>query len=206
VHGVEHRRAWAAGALVLALLTGAPWARAANGPIGDVMATQTLRARFDSVTRQTVATGMAAPGLCFSFVLPDEWRTTAQGLDAVASEGELAVSLRSTQELRDLPHPDLASRDAAVLQRDYEELLGRPAQSVSLSAGMGAARWSATWTDANLPTASRTMTVEALIVPLSTEWVLELSLSGLHTRQAYDALAQQLLSRLRVQGKASCQP
>jgi len=95
--------------------------------------------------------------------------------------------------------------DAAALQQDYEGLLGRPAQSISLSTDAGATRWSATWVDANLPMASHAMTVEALIVPLSNAWVLELSLSGVETREAYDALAARLLARLRVQGRASCQ-
>jgi hypothetical protein len=103
-----------------------------------------------------------------------------------------------------MPQPDLASRDAAFLQRDYEELLGRPAQSVSLSSDAGATRWSATWIDANLPTASHAMTIEALIVPLSNEWVLELSLSGAETQGAYNAIAQRLLANLKVQGRSTC--
>ena len=167
-----------------------------NGPV---------QARFDPSTRQTWLTGRAGADLCFSLALPDEWRLTAQGVEAVRSEVELAVSLRSAQELRDLPQPDLASRDAAVLQRDYEELLGRPAQSVSLTSNAGATRWSATWVDANLSTASHAMTVETLIVPLSAEWVLELSLSGVDTNEDYNALTQRMLSRLKVQGRGACQ-
>jgi hypothetical protein len=148
--------------------------------------------------------GRVAPDLCFSLSLPDEWRQTEGGVRAALSDRELSVNLRSSQELRDLPQPDLVSRDAAALQQDYEELLGRPAQSVSLSSSAGATRWSATWIDANLPTASHDMTVETLIVPLSSEWVLELSLSGAETREAYNALAQHLLARLKVQGRAAC--
>ena len=164
-----------------------------------------VQARFDPATRQTWVTGRADSDLCFSLALPDEWRLSAQGLQAIRSDVELAVSLRSAQELRDMPQPDLASRDAAVLQRDYEALLGRPAQSVSLTSNAGATRWSATWIDAKLPTASHAMTVETLIVPLSSEWVLELSLSGVDTQEDYNALTQRLLSRLKVQGRASCQ-
>ena len=104
-----------------------------------------------------------------------------------------------------MPQPDLASRDAAFLQKDYEELLGRPAQSVSLSSTGRRARWSATWIDANLPSASQSMTVETLIVPLSGEWVLELSLTGIEFREASDALAEQLLARLKLHGGALCQ-
>ncbi|MPR07156.1 hypothetical protein [Microvirga tunisiensis] len=103
-----------------------------------------------------------------------------------------------------MPQSDLATRDAAVLQQDYEQLLGRPAQSVSLSSDAGATRWSATWIDASLPSASHAMTVETLIVPLSSEWVLELSLSGVDTQEAYNGLAGHLLARLKVQGRPAC--
>jgi hypothetical protein len=165
---------------------------------------ETIQAQFDPVTRQTRVAGRIAPDLCFSLLLPDEWRQAEAGLKAVVSQVELGVGLRSARELRDMPQPDLASRDAAFLQRDYEELLGRPAQSVSLSSDAGATRWSATWVDANLPTASNAMTIETLIVPLSNEWVLELSLSGAETQGAYNALAQRLLTTLKVQGRGSC--
>jgi hypothetical protein len=48
------------------------------------------------------------------------------------------------------------------------------------------------------------MIVETLIVPLSGEWVLELSVNGVENQAAYDALAHRLLTRLQVQGRAAC--
>jgi hypothetical protein len=105
-----------------------------------------------------------------------------------------------------MPQPDLAGRDAAILQRDYESLLGRPAQSVILaSSASGASRWSATWIDANLPAPSRSLTIETFIVPLSREWVLELSFSNVEAREAHDDLTQTLLKDLMVQGGAACE-
>lgn len=197
--------AWSRRAVLLAGLAVASVAQAANDPLDRAGMDGGVQARFDPATHQTWVMGHASPDLCFSLSLPDEWRPTEDGVRAVFSDGELSVKLRSSRELRDMPQPDLASRDAAVLQQDYEALLGRPAQSVSLSSDAGATRWSATWIDANLPMASHGMTVEALIVPLSSEWVLELSLSGIETREAYDALARRLLARLKVQGRAACQ-
>jgi hypothetical protein len=169
------------------------------------MSSESVQVRFDPMIRQTSVRGAVPSGLCFSFSLPEEWHSTAHGLKSALSDIEIGIGLRSAGELRDMPQPDLASRDAALLQRDYEELLGRPAQSISLSSDAGATRWSATWVDANLPSASHVMTVETLIVPLSGEWVLELSLFGVETREAYNALAQRLLARLKVQGRAACQ-
>jgi hypothetical protein len=204
VRSVRQFGAWPRRAVILTGLAVASVAQAANGPLDTASMSGRIQARFDPVTRQTWVMGHAAPDLCFSLSLPDEWRQTEDGFKAVLSDGELSVNLRSSQALRDMPQPDLVSRDAAALQQDYEALLGRPAQSVSLSSNGGATRWSATWIDANLPTASHDMTIETLIVPLSGEWVLELSLSGIETREAYNALAQRLLARLNVQGRAAC--
>jgi hypothetical protein len=204
VRNVGYWRTWSGRAAVLLLLSGASFAQAATVLPSSDLVSETIQAQFDPVTRQTRVAGRIAPDLCFSLLLPDEWRQAEVGLKAVVSQVELGVGLRSARELRDMPQPDLASRDAAFLQRDYEELLGRPAQSVSLSSDAGATRWSATWVDANLPTASNAMTIETLIVPLSNEWVLELSLSGAETQGAYNALAQRLLTTLKVQGRGSC--
>jgi len=179
--------------------------QAANDPLDRIGGTGAIQPRFDAATHQTQVSGKVASDLCFSFALPEEWRLTETGLKAVASKADLSIELRSADELRDMPQPDLAIRDAAALQRDYEEMLGRPAQSVSLSSEAGATRWSATWIDASLPTASHAMTIETLIVPLSSEWVLELSLSGVESREAYNALAWRFLARLKVQGRAACQ-
>jgi len=205
VHSMTGWRAWPRGAIVLAGLAGASLAHASSDPLDATVPNQAIEARFNAAAQQTLVTGRAAPDLCFSLSLPEEWRRTEEGLKAVRSDASLALGLRSAKELSALPQPDLAGRDAAALQQDYEDLLGRPAQSISLSTDAGATRWSATWVDANLPMASHAMTVETLIVPLSNAWVLELSLSGVETREAYDALAARLLARLRVQGRASCQ-
>jgi hypothetical protein len=205
VHSMTGWRAWPRGAIVLAGLAGASLAHASSDPLDATVPDQAIEARFNAAAQQTLVTGRAAPDLCFSLSLPEEWRRTEEGLKAVRSDASLALGLRSAEELSALPQPDLAGRDAAALQQDYEDLLGRPAQSISLSTDAGATRWSATWVDANLPMASHAMTVETLIVPLSNAWVLELSLSGVETREAYDALAARVLARLRVQGRASCQ-
>jgi hypothetical protein len=204
VHSVRWWEAWSGRLALLAGLVIASVAQAANDPLDSTGGNEPINAHFDSLTHQTRVSGKVAPDLCFSFTLPDEWRLTEAGLKAIVTDADLTVGLRSAQELRDMPQSDLATRDAAVLQQDYEQLLGRPAQSVSLSSDAGATRWSATWIDASLPSASHAMTVETLIVPLSSEWVLELSLSGVDTQEAYNGLAGHLLARLKVQGRPAC--
>jgi hypothetical protein len=195
-----------AGAMVLA--APAP-VQASSGPLGLEARNGRPLVRFDPASRETRVTGHVASGLCFSFRLPQEWRLDADGpetrLKAAVSEAGIDVNLRSAGALQHLPQRDLASRDAAFLQRDYEDLLGRPAQSVSLaSSHAGAVRWSATWIDANLPTPSRTMTVEAFIIPLSKEWVLELSPENTGTLEAHNALVRHLLTGLTVHSGADC--
>jgi len=170
---------------------------------------ETSEIRFDPSMRETRLATRVTPGLCFSLSLPQEWRLSGeQGgfhVRAVSLEAGLDLSLRSAQELQDLPQPELAHRDAAFLQRDYEGLLGRPAQSVSLTSPVpGATRWSATWIDASLPSASRAMTVDALIVPLSNEWVLELSLRDVEEVELHDALSRRILAGLQVRAGAAC--
>jgi hypothetical protein len=186
----------------------APAAQAVTTNLGGAPS-GTFGARFDADARETRVTSRISPSLCLSLSLPQEWRMHGPGgkasLKAVPFRANLDMSLRSAHELQDLPQPDLARRDAAFLQRDYESLLGRPAQSVSLtSPAPGATRWSATWVDANLPTASQAMTIETLIVPLSPEWVLELDLAEVESPEIYDALVQRVLSGLRVRAGAEC--
>lgn len=193
-----------AGAMVLAVPV-----QASTGLLGPEARSSQPLVRFDPAARETRVTGQVASGLCFSFRLPQEWRLDGDGsgnrLKAAASEAGIDVNLRSAGALQHLPQRDLASRDAAFLQRDYEDLLGRPAQSVSLaSSHAGAVRWSATWIDANLPTPSRAMTVEAFIIPLSKEWVLELSPENTGTPEAHNALVRHLLTGLTVHSGADC--
>ncbi|MEZ0169436.1 hypothetical protein [Microvirga sp. TS319] len=196
------------GAAVLAVLSGIPDAYAAKTRVEtSAHPADEIQVRFDPQARQTRVAGSVGSDQCFAFALPQEWHSMTGGLDtrlkSTLSDAELQVSLRSSHELRGLPQPDLTSRDAALLQQDYENLLGRPAQSVSLaSLSPGASRWSATWIDANLP--GGPMTVEAFIVPLSEDWVLELSFSHLNAEGEYNALSRSLLTGLSVHEGGRC--
>jgi hypothetical protein len=194
--------------LVAAALCGIPGAQAAKVPLqGASGFGEFVRVQFDQQLRQTRVAGGVASHLCFSLALQQEWRSTTGGMEtrlrSALSDAELEVSLRPAHELRGLPQADLASRDAALLQQDYESLLGRPAQSVSLvSLSPETIRWSATWVDAHLP--SGPLTVEAFIVPLSEDWVLELSFSNITVKEEYDSLVRSLLASLKVHHGPVC--
>jgi hypothetical protein len=195
--------------LVLAALLVAPIAQASTLASDGASPDGPVRVQFDPAMRETVIASRVTPRLCFALSLPEEWRqNTGSGetsVTAVSSSAEIDVNLRSARELQHQPQSDLAHRDAGFLQQDYENLLGRPAQSVSISSpAPGATRWSATWIDQNLPTNSHAITIEALIVPLSDEWVLEMSLGGIETPEAHEALIQNVLTGLKVRVGAAC--
>ncbi len=83
---------------------------------------------------ETQITARLNPGLCVAFSVPDEWRrddAAAGGLRLVSStgEGEIEIASRSIRDLNDLPQGNVSARDAALLQRDHEEILGRKAQA-----------------------------------------------------------------------------
>lgn len=193
--------------LVAAILCGIPEARAKTSLQDAKGFNDIVQIRFDDQSRQTQVSSHIASKACFSFSLRQKWRSTTGGLEthlkSELSDAELEVSLRPTHELRGLPQADWASRDAALLQQDYENLLGRPAQSVSLvSLSPQTTRWSATWADAHLP--SDPLTVEAFIVSLSEDWVLELSFSNIAVKEEYDTLVRNLLADLMLNQGPGC--
>lgn len=194
--------------LMAAVLCGISGAQAAKVPLqGTSGFGEFVRVQFDQRLRQTRVAGRVASHLCFSLALQQEWRSTTGGMEtrlrSALSDAELEVKLRPAHELRGLPQADLASRDAARLQQDYESLLGHPAQSVSLvSLSPETTRWSATWVDPHLP--SGPLTVEAFIVPLSEDWVLELSFSNITVKEEYDSLVRSLLAGLKVHHGPVC--
>ncbi|WP_210497399.1 hypothetical protein [Microvirga antarctica] len=146
--------------------------------------------------------------VCVALALPKEWRggTNDDGqltLRASSGEGELEIVLRPVRDLTDWSDADAVKRDAAFLQRDHESLLGRPAQAVNLEAVGAAARWTATWIDASLPSPSHSMTVETYIVPASRDWLVELSVSEIDDRRLHEALVARILSGLQTTSRCA---
>lgn len=172
----------------------------------DAVFAEGVLAQFDPRARQTRVSGRASSDECFFFTLPQEWQATADGAETrlTASSGaDLVLTLRSSHELRGLSQKDLALRDATLLQQAYENRLGRPAQSVTFDLLTAqTTRWSATWIDASLP--SGRMTVETFIVPLSDDWVLELSFENVETKETYETLVRSLLTGLKLREGGGC--
>jgi hypothetical protein len=165
--------------------------------------------RYMPAIGETQITARLDPALCVAFSLPQEWRQDnpdGTGIRLVAStgEGEIELAWRAVRDLTELPRGEAVVRDAALLQRDHEAVLGRKAQASSVETVGRATRWTATWIDTSLPAPSHTLTVETYIVPASHEWLLELSVSDIGDRRAYDNLVRQVLSNIRTASTAQC--
>jgi hypothetical protein len=176
-----------------------------------------VAALFDPASRETRVTARVE-GLCVALDLPLAWTLDP---DAAAPEAALSAHLQDADGLAlDLvlrpvrtlpPGPGVASRNGALpagdalarraagaIQSDYEGFLGRPAQSVTFKPlGSGSLRWTATWLDSQLPSGSGALTVDAAILPLSSDWVLELSLSGTENPPLHEAVLGAVVGRVR---------
>ncbi len=216
----RRRRAglWAVGLLAMLGLPGLAEAGiSATGTVRERPAPR-VAAVFDPAARETRVTGQVQ-GLCVALALPHAWALDpdAANPDAAlsahlqAADGPaLDLALRSARSLPPVPalasretlisaaNDALARRAAGALQREHESFLGRPAQSVTVTPlGAGALRWTATWLDPQLA-ANGALTVDAAILPLSADWVLELTLSGTDDPALHEAVLGEVLERVRV--------
>ena len=150
-----------------------------------------------------------APDLCVAVSLPARWTAQAGDggtvvLSAPGEDGEISISARSYDDLHGMPQRDPIERDAAFLQRDHEELMGRPAHAINLEAVEGASRWTATWIDPNLPSPSHMLIVETYILSALPEWLLEVSVSDIPDRSAREALVDRVLSGIKATRSPHC--
>jgi hypothetical protein len=199
------------GTLLAALVVG-PTAVASTG-ISTPVAMAQIGAWFDPIAQETRVREKVSADLCVSFRLSREWTLSFDrdgALEETAflrapSGDDLEIRLRPAAELQTFPQADLSARDAAALQDSYEELLGKPAQSViHQSAGRpGVSRWSATWVDSNLAGPSHSLTIETFIVDLRGNGALELTMNAKDSG-TYHREVSGLLSSLQVTGGADC--
>ena len=216
----KHQPSWVglllAPVLGLSLLAGAAQAgvsteRAARAR--PASATPQVSAIVNPATQETRVFAEAG-GTCVSLALPQAWalESDAGAPGAVrlsAADGPvLDLNVRSARGLP--PVPTLASRDgllptdaqdlprraAFALQREQEGLMGRPAQSVTLTPlAPGSFRWTATWLDPNLPGG---LTLDTVLLTLSPEWVLEVTLTDAEDPDVHEAVMGEVLGRVKV--------
>jgi hypothetical protein len=175
----------------------------------DQYPSETSAVSYLPAVGETHVTARLDPAVCVAFSLPQEWRREggedgALRLAASGGDGEIEISWRAVRELAELPQGNVGSKDAELLQRDHEGLLGRKAMTSTIETLGSATRWTATWIDTSFPAPSHSLTVETYIVPASREWLLELSISDIDDRSTYDDLVRQVLSNIRTASTAQC--
>ncbi len=189
--------------------TGAAATTGFDSPLGR-MSSAGLTASFDPGARETHVQGAMAADLCIALRLPENWTLSGDGPTArlrdVTSGAEFEIHARSASELRGSPHLDVVSREAAALQQQYEEILGKPAQAIvhQPTNVSGVSRWSATWIDSNFDAAGHARTVETFIVANGSTSVLEVSLTNVGSREVYDVHVSRMLSSLRTRAGGDC--
>lgn len=158
-----------------------------------------IHALYDPVRQSTRVQARLETGECLSFRVPLAWAIVEPGLHEATLRMEGGVEIGLEVKRAKGRAADLASGEALRLQRAYEALLGSPAQSVSLDPiGAGAARFTATWIDASLPTPSRSLTLETYLFPMETGLVLELTPSNLGERATREALAREIAASAKA--------
>jgi hypothetical protein len=169
-----------------------------------------VTARFDRPEQMTRLRGIIAADTCVTISLAGEWTPLPAVGDeltlATSTGAEVEIRVRPAAELRGFPQARLAERDAAALQRSYEDVLGKPALAVAHepTSHAGVSRWSATWVDGNLANASQALTVETFIVETAAGSALELSFANFKTAEAHDAQVGHALSSLRTVTGREC--
>jgi hypothetical protein len=114
-----------------------------------------ITTHYDAVRHETRVQGETAADACMTLQLPGEWRLS-RGLDATyalagTSGAEVEIRVRPAVLSRNEAAAS-ADRHAAALQRNYEEVIGKPVQAAVFETTpyKGVSRWAGTWFDANL--------------------------------------------------------
>ena len=175
---------------------------------GDAAAAAIFEPAYD----ETTVTARLGQNRCFVVRLPGKWGL-AEGGDGVsireaASEGQVDLALHEAASFASTPGSNLLASYAAHLQRDYEELLGRPAIAATLESTelSGAYRWRATWADNNFENAARALSLERFIIQPWSNSVIEFSVSGIEPGEELDHIARSALSTLELREKSNCRP
>ena len=168
--------------------------------------------RFEPAYGETTVKGRLGESRCFVMRLPGKWELMPGGdgvrVRQAASERQVDVALHEAAAFSSTSGSSLLASYAAHLQRDYEELLGRPAIAATLENAelSGAYRWRATWADNNFENAARALSLERFIIQPWFDAVVEFSISGIEPGEPLDNIARSALSTLELREKSNCPP
>jgi hypothetical protein len=147
---------------------------------------------------------------CIFMRLPGRWQLISLGegvsLREIGSESEVEVALHDAATFSVSPGADLAASYAAHLQRDYEEVLGRPVTATAFERvdAAGIYRWRATWSDSNFDNAARALSLERFIIQARPDIVIEVSFSGAEASEVRQEITS-ALATLNLGDHSGCQ-
>jgi hypothetical protein len=163
---------------------------------------------FDPLRRETRVQGLVpgpSPGTpdgsaCVDLRLPGTWRAVPEGglVRLSADDASLELELSAAAPGRD--------GGAEGLRRDYEALLGRPAQALTVSPTdlPGVSRVQATWTDGAFDNPGRSFDLDAFLVETPRAGLLTLTVQDASNAPRPDPRLAGALRTLRVTPAASC--
>jgi hypothetical protein len=147
---------------------------------------------------------------CVSLRLPGTWsveHSEPDRINAVDAKNGAAVEITAHTDADFAPGPGtLIQRAAWDLQRQFEGLIGKPAQVTTLERGPipSAMRWTATWNDANFAQDERALSLERFIVEPVPNGIVEISVSQAGDRQG--EVVGLALETLTAQSAPACPP
>jgi hypothetical protein len=162
---------------------------------------------FEPAYGETTVRARLADRSCFFMRLPGRWQLIASGegvsLREPRSEAEVDIALHEASAFTSTSGGDLAASYAAHVQRDYEELLGRPVTATALERvdAPGVYRWRATWSDSNFENAPPALNLERFIIQAGPDAVVEVSFNGFEAREAIGTA----LATVELRENSDCQ-
>jgi hypothetical protein len=164
--------------------------------------------RRDETDQNTTLIRSAVGGdLCISVRLMGQWTVEHDGewLRAIDVEDEAELQIIVLNDADLAPGPEtLTERASASLQDEYERLLGKPAQVVTLERvpASSATRWTATWVDSNFASEDRELSLEAFIFEPVANRVVEMTVSGGSERRG--TIVQRALETFTIEPAQAC--
>ena len=160
--------------------------------------------------RVTMIRSALGPDLCVSLQLPGLWkveRPDPHRINAVEAERGAEIGIVAYTDADFAPGPEaLMVRAASSLQREYEQLLGKPAQVTTVEPGpiSSAVRWTATWVDGNFAQDDRAFSLEEFIIEPVPNRIVEITVS--QGRGERGQVVGPALETLTVQSAPACPP
>jgi len=203
----------------ISVLWSAPEAAATTPDVlttGSVIGAQPAEAGRKSPNQEGTSRPVTAVHLtlgsdrCVSLRLPGSWtveHSEPNRINAVDAENGAAVEIIAHTDADFAPGPGtLIQRAASDLQRQFEGLLGKPAQVTTLERGPipSAMRWTATWNDTNFAQDERALSLERFIVEPVPNRIVEISVSQAGDRRG--EVVGLALETLTAQSALACPP